>query len=68
LPQVGRGSIVDETARLVDTVVWDDARIGAGATLERCIVADGVEILSGASLRNCAIIQRNGELAVTDIN
>jgi NDP-sugar pyrophosphorylase family protein len=68
LPQIGRGSIVDETARLADTVVWDEVRVGAGAVLERCVVADGVEIPAGASFRNCAIIQRTGGLAVTDIS
>jgi len=66
-PHVGRGSVVDPTARLVDTVVWDDARIGGGATLERCVVADGVQIPAGAAFRNCAIIQRDGDLVVADI-
>ena len=64
---VGRGSVVEGSARLVDTVVWDDVRIGSGATLERCVVADGVQIPSGACFRNCAIIQTDGELVVTDI-
>ncbi len=41
--------------------------VGAGAMLERCIVADSVKIPSGASFRNCAIIQREGELVVADI-
>ena len=67
LPQIGRGSIVDRTARLIDTVVWDDAVIGKEAVLERCVVADGVQILSGARFRNCAIIQREGKTVVTDI-
>ncbi len=66
-PQIGRGSSVDRTARLIDTVVWDDAQIGEGAVLERCIIADGVQILSGARFRNCAIIQKDGNVAVTDI-
>jgi hypothetical protein len=61
------GSVVDPTARLVDTVVWDDARIGKGATLERCVVADEVQIPAGAAFRNCAIIQRDGDLVVADI-
>jgi ADP-glucose pyrophosphorylase len=52
---------------IVDSVLWNDVHVGAGATLERCIIADDVRIPSGASFRNCAIIQRNGELVVTDI-
>ena len=65
--QVGRGSVIEPSARVADSVIWDDVSVGAGATLERCIVADGVKIPSGASFRNCAIIQRDGELVVADI-
>ena len=65
--QIGRGSIVDRTARLLDSVVWDNVVIGKGAVLDRCVVADGVQILSGARFRNCAIIQREGKAVVTDI-
>jgi NDP-sugar pyrophosphorylase family protein len=67
VPQIGRGSIVDRTARLIDTVVWDGAVIGDGAILDRCVVADGVKILSGARFRNCAMIQRDGKVVTTDI-
>ena len=65
--QIGRGSVVEPSASVTDSVLWDDVSVGAGATLERCIVADGVKIPSGASFRNCAIIQRDGELVVADI-
>jgi NDP-sugar pyrophosphorylase family protein len=66
-PQIGRGSFVHPTARLVDTVVWEDAHIGSGAVLERCVVADGVQIPSGARFSNCAIIQREGKATAADI-
>lgn len=65
--QIGRGSVIDPSARVSESVIWDAVRVGAGATLERCVVADGVNIPSGASFRNCAIIQREGELIVADI-
>jgi NDP-sugar pyrophosphorylase family protein len=65
--QIGRGSVIDGSARVVDSVIWDDVSIGAGAALERCVVADGVTIPAGASFRNCAMIQRRGELMVADI-
>jgi NDP-sugar pyrophosphorylase family protein len=66
--QIGRRSVVDPAARLVDTVVWDDAQIGNGAVLERCVVADGVQIPAGARFSNCAIIQREGTATATDIS
>jgi NDP-sugar pyrophosphorylase family protein len=64
---IGRGSFVDPSARITDCVVWEDVTVGAGATLERCVLADAVEIPGGATFSNCAIIQRDGELIVTDI-
>jgi mannose-1-phosphate guanylyltransferase len=65
--QIGRGSVVEPSARVVQSVIWDDVRVGPGAMLERCIVADGVTVPSGANFRNCAIIQRDGELMVAEI-
>ena len=65
--QVGPGSVVDQSAHVVDSVIWEDVTVGAGAALERCIVADGVTIAAGASFRNCAIIQKGEELVVTEI-
>lgn len=67
LIQVGRRSMVDPSAHVTDSVIWDDASVGAGAALERCIVADNVKIPSGARFSNCAIIQRDGELLVANI-
>ena len=58
---------VDRSARVSESVIWDDVAVGADATLERCIVADGAKIPAGASFRNCAIIQRDGELVVADL-
>jgi len=65
--QVGRRSVIERSAKVTDSIIWDDVTIGAGATIERCVVADGVKIPSGASFRNCAIIQRDGEIVVADI-
>ncbi len=65
--QLGRRSVIEPSARVADSVIWDDVRVWREASLERCIVADGVTIPSGASFRNCAIIQRDGELIVADL-
>jgi NDP-sugar pyrophosphorylase family protein len=65
--QIGRGSVIERSAQVVESVIWDDVTVGAGATLERCVVADGVAIPSGAAFRNCAIIQRDGQLVVADM-
>lgn len=67
LSHVGQRSLVQPAARVIDSVLWDDVAVGAGATVERCIVADGVTIPAGVRFQNCAIIQRGGELVVADI-
>jgi NDP-sugar pyrophosphorylase family protein len=66
-PQVGRGSRVDPSARVTDSVIWEDVDVAAGATLERCVLADGVRIPSGRSFSNCAIIQSGSELVVSKL-
>jgi NDP-sugar pyrophosphorylase family protein len=67
LPHIGRGSVVDPTAHVVGSILWDNVAIAAGAELDGCIVADGVRIPAGARFQDCAIIQREGALVVTDI-
>jgi len=62
---VGERSIIEGT--LTDTAIWDDCRIAAGAKLDGCIVAHGVEITAPIELRNVLIcrdepaIPRDGE-------
>jgi NDP-sugar pyrophosphorylase family protein len=65
---LGERSIVEDSARVIDTVIWDDVVVGKGASLERCVVADGVKIPAGANYQNCAIIQRDGELVATQMS
>jgi mannose-1-phosphate guanylyltransferase len=65
--QIGDGSVVNATARVTDSVLWDDVTVGPGASLDHCVIADAVKIPAGAGFRNCAIIQKHGELIVADI-
>ena len=67
LPHVGQRTIVSPTARIVDSVVWDGVSVEADASVQRCILGDDVRIPAGSRFENCAVIQRNGELVVTDI-
>ena len=66
-PHVGRASVIDPTARVSDSILWDDVEVGPGATLDRCIVADAVKIPAGVCFQNCVIIQQEGKLVVSDI-
>ncbi|MEY4637282.1 MAG: hypothetical protein RJA55_3080, partial [Acidobacteriota bacterium] len=44
------------------TVLWDDVRIGAGAVLTRCVVADGVTVPAGAKHVDCSLVMRDNDV------
>ena len=47
---------INPGARVVDSIVWPEARVGAGADLDQCIVAGRVDIPEGFRATNCALI------------
>jgi len=47
-PSVGRGTTIDPSAHVTRSILWDDVRVGVGATLDECIVTDGVAVPAGA--------------------
>lgn len=65
--QVARGSRIDPSARVTHSVIWEDATVGAGAILDRCVLADGVRVPAGSRFTNCAIVQSGDEIVVTEM-
>jgi NDP-sugar pyrophosphorylase family protein len=53
----GRNCVMEGAASLKDSVIWDNVTIGAGATLYRVIIADGVRIQPGEHFENAAIVR-----------
>jgi mannose-1-phosphate guanylyltransferase len=53
---VGRRARIDREARVVDSILWDDVEVGAGAVIDRCIVTDGVSIPAGATYRDAVLV------------
>ncbi len=47
---LGTNCTVEERAKVIDSVIMPGARIGEGAKITRCIVADDVEVAPGAVL------------------
>jgi NDP-sugar pyrophosphorylase family protein len=47
----GRGAQIDASARLTQSILWDDVEVGAGVQLDECIVTDGVQVAPGATHR-----------------
>jgi NDP-sugar pyrophosphorylase family protein len=46
-----------------DSILWDDVRVGEGATLRRCVVADGVRVPEHTSWVGVTIRRAEGELS-----
>jgi len=53
----GAGCTLAGSAAVRDSVLWDNVRVGEGASLYRTIVADGVEIHEGEHFENAAIVR-----------
>ena len=56
-PRPGSDVMIDPSARVDRSVLWDRIRIGAGATLNECVVGDDVHIPAGASYSRAAIVK-----------
>jgi NDP-sugar pyrophosphorylase family protein len=60
---VGRGVTVADAARVSNSVLWDDVRVGRGATLDWSVVTGGVWIPDGAHYRQSVIRPHDGSTA-----
>jgi NDP-sugar pyrophosphorylase family protein len=56
-PRPGSDVIIDPSARVDRSVLWDRIRVDAGATLNECVVGDDVHIPAGASYSRAAIVK-----------
>ena len=52
----GAGSVIDPSASVARSIVWDRVTIGPGSRLQECIVADDVSLPSGAELRRRVVV------------
>jgi len=63
-PDRGHGCAIAPDATLTDTLLWNNVSIGAGASLLRCIAADGVTVPAGAKHVDCSLVMRDNKLSV----
>jgi NDP-sugar pyrophosphorylase family protein len=67
-PRWGRDVLVDSSARVTRSALWDHIRVGAGAVISECVLADGVEIPPGATYERCAIVRGPDGLIVAKLD
>jgi NDP-sugar pyrophosphorylase family protein len=53
---VGHRARIDPSARIVRSILWDDVQVGADATIEDCILTDGVSVPAGAEYRRAILL------------
>jgi NDP-sugar pyrophosphorylase family protein len=56
-PSAPRHARIDATARVTESILWDDVEVGRNAVVDECIIADRVVIPDGAEYRQAVIIR-----------
>ena len=62
-PLHGRDARVHASARIEESVLWDDVEVGEGTLLRQCVVTDGVHVPADTSWIGVTMRRPNGELA-----
>jgi NDP-sugar pyrophosphorylase family protein len=61
--ECGSRSAIHRSARVEDSILWDDVEVGEGAVLRECVVADGAGVPADTSWVGVTIRRADGELA-----
>jgi mannose-1-phosphate guanylyltransferase len=64
----GRNAYIDASARVTNSILWDDVEVGASAAIDECIVTDGVRVAAGAAYHRSILINKDGETVVTALD
>ncbi len=55
---IGKNNIIDSTAAVSESVIWDDVTIGRNARVYRSVIGDGVKVADDKRYENVAVVQR----------
>jgi mannose-1-phosphate guanylyltransferase len=65
----GSGARIDASARITQSILWDDVRVGPDVQLDECIVTDGVDVPAGSSHRRAILVRSDdGRPLVSRLN
>jgi len=54
----GANTVISSSASVIDSVLWDDVEVGAGARVSRAILADDVKINACEIIENAVVVPR----------
>lgn len=58
----GPGCVVDPSATITGSVLWNDVQVGAGAGLYDCVIGDGVTVPPGTRWSRVSVVRRADRL------
>ena len=61
--QLGARSAVHPSARVENSILWDDVEVGEGTMLRECVVTDGAHVPADTSWIGVTIRRAEGDLA-----
>jgi NDP-sugar pyrophosphorylase family protein len=64
----GRNARIDASARVTNSILWDDVEVGAGAAIDECIVTDGVRVPAGAAYQRSILVARDETIVATPLD
>ena len=62
---VGQGSRIIPSAEVENSILWENVVVGDGARIDRCVIADGVNIPSGEMISNAAVVRADVVSGIT---
>ena len=54
----GQDTKISQSSTVIDSVLWDEVKIGAGARVNRAVLADNVTISDGEVIENAIVVPR----------
>jgi NDP-sugar pyrophosphorylase family protein len=54
----GANTNISEAATVIDSILWDNVEVGAGARVSRVVLADNVRIPAGEIIENAVVVPR----------
>jgi NDP-sugar pyrophosphorylase family protein len=55
----GANTVISPSARVTGAVLWDGVEIGAGARVNRCVLADNVRVPENEIIENAVVVRRD---------
>jgi NDP-sugar pyrophosphorylase family protein len=62
--EIGEGSVINGSARVRESVLWENVTVDEGASVRRAVLGDGVHIRAGEVVENAAVVRAELVLGV----